>query len=392
MKWTWTNTTQVGFGTDCVKEHLHQFVEAGSRVLCTFGGGSIDRNGARQDVTEALAALNCEVKWEGGILANPEYDHLLEIVAVVKSFKPDILIAVGGGSVLDGTKFISCAAMLEEGVDPWTILSEGNYPSKAIPVGAVMTLPATGSEWNWNLVISRKSINAKIASASQITFPKFSLLDPKYTMTLPPRQLQNGVFDAITHCMDQYLTGEENSLFDNFFLTVVKELVNIGPEVIQENSSLELHERLIVAASFGLNIVFSLGKDPCWGIHDIGNQLTAKFHIDHGRTLSIVAPFFFENQFESRIPLLAKSAEYVFGVNEGSQEEKARAFISELRAFIKKIGMPEKVSDVEGVVVNNGDLEQMIKMVWEANGSKPFGWRGQVTEDNLRAILTQCIK
>jgi alcohol dehydrogenase YqhD (iron-dependent ADH family) len=391
MKWLWVNKTQVAFGLGAVKEHLSRFVKPKSKVICTFGGGSIDKNGARKDTQEALDALQCTVRWEGGILANPEYDRLVEIVAVVKAEQPDLLLAVGGGSVLDGTKFISVAAKLPDGADPWQIVTPGVFPDSFVPVGSVLTLPATGSEWNSNFVISRRSINAKLGSGNVTTYPVFSLLDPAYTATLPPRQLANGVYDAITHCIDQYLTGQENPLMDLYWMSTVKELVTIGPDVVKEGSSLELRERLIVAASFALNFIFTLGKEGCWAIHGIGHMLTAKYDIDHGASLAIVGPPLLASQLEARKSLLAKSAEFVFGVTTGTQEEKAQAFIAKLTEFITSIGQPHKVSDWPGAKISPGDVDEVTKWVWDSVGQKPFGWKGLITEELVKTILTQVI-
>jgi alcohol dehydrogenase YqhD (iron-dependent ADH family) len=274
----WVNSTKVAFGVGVVKQYLSKFVKPGSKVLCTFGGGSIDKNGARADTQAALDALGATVSWEGGILANPEYDRLLEIVAVVKATNPDLLLAVGGGSVLDGTKFISVAATLPEGTDPWNaIMLKQGFPTTKVDVASVLTLPATGSEWNSNFVVSRRSTGEKVGSGAENTFPVFSLLDPAYTLTLPPRQVINGVFDGITHVLDQFLTGQENPLMDSYWLATLKEFVDIGPEVVKEGSSVELRGRLVVACSFALNFVFTLGKESCWAIHMIGHQLTALY-------------------------------------------------------------------------------------------------------------------
>lgn len=391
MKWVWNNTTQVCFGSNVVSEQMKEFVKPHSKVVCTFGGGSIMKNGAKADVDKALGELECEVHWFGGIPANPEYDRLVEIANEVKRIKPDLILSVGGGSVLDGTKFIALAACYEDGKDPWRILSHGEYPDHAYPVGSVMTLPATGSEWNSNFVISRRSQKQKLAGGAKMTFPLFSLLDPRYTMTLSVRQLRNGVYDSMCHCIDQFLTPQEVPLIDQYWMATMKELVEIGPQVCKDGSSYELHERLIMCATFALNLIFTLGKDTCWGIHMIGHQLTAKYGIDHGATLAICTPKFLEEQFEPRKHMLAKAAEYIFDVHEGTEEEKARAFISEMRKFIKDIGQYSHVSEVEGVKVCDGDVEEVTRMVMESVGNKPFGYHGQVTEECVRNVLKAVI-
>jgi alcohol dehydrogenase YqhD (iron-dependent ADH family) len=332
MKWFWCNTTQIGFGQGAVREHLSKFVAPRSRVLCTFGFGSIDHNGARSDVQSSLDSLSCEVRWEGGIPANPEYDRLLEISEVARQFKPDLLLAVGGGSVLDGTKFIGLVAGLDAGLDPWEILTKHKFSGTPIPIASVITLPATGSEWNAGFVISRRSLSQKRGGGfPEYTFPKSSLIDPLYTMTLPVRQLRNGVYDAITHCLDMYLTPVSVPLLEHCYMAVVKELVTIGPEIVKEGASLELHERLIVAASFALNGMFTLGKPGCAGIHMIGHQLTVKYGIDHGATLAICTKGCLESQFEARKSGYAESAGVVFGVWQGTVEERGREFIERLQ-------------------------------------------------------------
>jgi alcohol dehydrogenase YqhD (iron-dependent ADH family) len=277
--------------------------------------------------------------------------------------------------------------------DAWRIVSENVFPETAVPVGSVLTLPATGSEWNLSFVISRRSIRAKFGVDSELVFPKFSLLDPLYTMTLPVRQLRNGVFDAIVHCIDQFLTGQEVPIMDGYWMNTIRELVDIGPDVVEPTSSIELRERLIVAATFACNGVFRLGKEVCWGIHTIGHQLTVKYGIDHGATLSIAAPDFLESQIELRKSLLAKSAEAVFDIREGTVDQKARAFIAELRKFIVKIGLPTKVSEwgYEPLVVAPGDVEDLVQLVVSSRRNQPFGWRKTITEDTVRYVATRVV-
>jgi alcohol dehydrogenase YqhD (iron-dependent ADH family) len=393
MRWAWRNYTQVVFGVGSVAAHIPEFISPNSRVLCTFGGGSIDSNNARRDVQSALDSLSCITQWEGGILANPEYDRLLEILSIIPTFKPDLLLAVGGGSVIDGTKFLAAAAKLPPGTDPWqSLFVEFKFPPSVLPVGCVLTLPASGSEWNPNFVISRRSIQAKLSSDSRITYPKFSILDPSYTMTAPVRQIRNGVFDGIAHCIDQFLTGQENVLMDGYWLTTMKELVTIGPEVAVEDSGIELRSRWMVACSFALNEVFTLGKEGCWAVHMIGHELTAKWGIDHGASLAMVAPPFLETQIGVRRKLLAKTAQVVFEVVEGGEEEKARACIEKLREFVRVIGLPERVGQWPGVVIAEGDVEEVTERVWTTVGQAPFGWQGVVTKQNVLEVLTQVIR
>jgi alcohol dehydrogenase YqhD (iron-dependent ADH family) len=392
MKWMWINRTRIALGNGAVKEHLGRFVKPRSRVLCTFGGGSIERNTARTDVEGALEELECETLWEGRILSNPEYDRLMEIVAVIREFHPDILLAVGGGWVLDGTKFLSVAAVLPPEIDPWEhIMVQHQFPDHKIDVGSILTLSATGSEWNCEFVVSRRSRHTRGTFGGPLTYPVFSLLDPQYQMTLPVRQIRNGLYDGIIHCIDQCITGEQVPLFDNYWLATIKEFIDIGPAVIKSGSALELRERLMVACTFALNLLFTIGKEPCWGIHFISHLLTAKYDIDHAAALSIVAPVMLETQFESRKVMLAKAAEYVFGVKTGTVDEKAAAFIQRLREFGRQIDCPAVVGEWPRAVIRPGDVDEVTDLVMMTTDGQSFGWHQQITKETVRDILLKVI-
>ena len=261
-----------------------------------------------------------------------------------------------------------------------------------VPFGSVLTLPATGSEWNNAFVVSRRSIGWKLGVGVFNSYPVFSLLDPRYTMTLPVRQIRNGIFDAFTHCVDCFLTPIETPLFDDFFIAVCRELVDIGVPLIQPNSSLELHGRLIIAASFACNKLFALAQEPCWGIHNIAHMLTAKYGIDHGVTLAMVMPHFYESQFEQRKIQYAKMAEKVFGICDGNVDEKAHAFIASIKKWIHDLGLQEKVSQWEGAKISPGDIDELTNNVIAQSGNgKPCGFRGCLTKDVIHKILEKVI-
>jgi len=391
MKFLWANTTQVVFGEGAVKEHISTFIKPGSRILCTYGGGSIEKNGAKSDVDESLSKLECEVRWEGGIPANPEYDRLVEIVAVVKEYKPDLILAVGGGSVLDGTKFIAIASHLQNGEDPWEMITKGRFPNTFVPFGSVMTIPATGSEWNQGFVISRRSLNAKVSgSRCQITYPTFSLLDPRYTLTLPVRQLKNGLFDSFCHMMEQYCTSEENMLFDNFWLSAIKEVFDIAPLVLSHPPKLETNERLMMCALFGLNKLFGLGKRQCWGIHIMGHQLTGQYNIDHAVTLALIMPKLYRKLFNKRKRLLAKLAEFVFDKRNGSEEEKAVFAIEKIEEFIHTLEMPQCLNNI--VKISEKDLQELMEHLESVTGGFGFGFEGQISSQIAREIYEELLK
>ena len=388
MKFEWLNTTQIAFGEDSVNEHMKDFVKPHTKVLVTFGGGSIDKNGARDDVTKALSELECEVRWEGGIPANPEFDRLVEIVKVAREYKPDLLLAVGGRSVVDGTKFISLAMNIEDGTDMWDMVKYWKHPSKSTPIGTVMTIPATDSEWNNGAVISRRSTKEKLPLINNLLYLSFSILDPKYTMTLPKRQLRNGLYDAMTHCIDLVITPHVLPMQDNFMYCVMKELVDISGDVMSDDkSTIEVRGRLVQACSFALNYVLQLGKVTCCGIHGIAHMLTAKWGIDHASTLSIITPFFLEEFIESRKYTMARAAEFVFGVRDGDDYTKAKEFIKHIREWIISIGQFTKVTDQPGVVLQAGDVDEVTNMVMDSFNGNNFGYKNTVTRENVHHIL-----
>ena len=389
----WQNTTKVCFGQNAVKENIGKFVKPKSKVLCIFGGTSIDKNGSRHDVEESLRELECEVRWEGGIPPNPEYERLVEITSVAREFKPDLLLAIGGGSIIDGTKFIACAAQLEPTEDIWDIiLIKKKFNKTAIPIGTVLTIPATGSEWNNFFVISRHSLNWKSSAGYPSTFPVFSLLDPKYTLTLPVRQLQNGVFDAFCHCTDAVLTPQAPSMFDNFYFSIMKELVTIGPSVVSEKSPIELRERLMVAASFALNGIFQIGEIGCYAVHKLGSPLTSKYGVDHGASLAMCMPEFLRSQFEQRKVKYAAAAEFVFNVHEGSIEEKAHKLIENIEKFIHDIGIPDHISKWPNAKIGPNDVDDLTHRVMEqGTGGKSYGYQSAITEEMTREIYKKII-
>lgn len=283
------------------------------------------------------------------------------------------------------------AALLDENVEPWDLLMRKITPTKAIPLGTVLTLPATGSEWNNGLVISRRSIEKKVGFSHPLVYPKFSLLDPRYTLTLPDRQLRSGIYDAMTHCIDLFLTGQTIPLNDNRYMSVMRELVDISKEIFKKPASIEIHGRLICAASFALNQILSLGKQTCAGIHMIGHQLTVMYGIDHGASLAMVSQSFLRHFKKTRGYLMARCAERVFDIYNGTDEEKIDAFIDNLEKWILEIGHVLKVSEYTHQKVGENDVEKTTKLVMESMGNKPFGWNNEVTEEIVRDVLTQVI-
>ncbi len=256
----------------------------------TYGGGSVKKTGVLDQVLSALAGF--DVLEFGGIEPNPSYETLMNAVKIAREEKVTFLLAVGGGSVLDGTKFIAAAAHYDANIDPWEILETyGSKITRAIPMGSVLTLPATGSESNKGAVISRKTTGDKRAFMSEHVQPVFAILDPVYTYTLPPRQVANGVVDAFVHTVEQYVTYPvDGKIQDRFAEGILLTLVEDGPKALQEPENYNVRANIMWAATQALNGLIGAGVPQDWATHMLGHELTAMHGLDHAQTLAIVLP------------------------------------------------------------------------------------------------------
>ncbi|MGL6041459.1 MAG: iron-containing alcohol dehydrogenase, partial [Deefgea sp.] len=281
------NPTKIVFGTETVAK-LDQLVPATARVMILLGGESARKNGTLAEVRAALGAR--EVHEFNGIEPNPTYETLMQAVEIIRAEKLDFLLAVGGGSVIDGTKFIAAAVPFVG--EPWDILTTfGQTMTSALPFGTVLTLPATGSEMNHGAVITQKATQTKLPFMNPLVFPLFSILDPSKTFTLPTRQIANGVVDAFVHTVEQYLTYPANGMVqDRYAEGLLNILIEIGPKVLANPQDYDLRANLMWAATQALNGLIGAGVPQDWSTHMIGHELTALFDIDHARTLAIVLP------------------------------------------------------------------------------------------------------
>lgn len=337
------NPVKILFGKGKIAE-LRRNIPENARILMTYGGGSIFKNGVYDQVMAALKGL--EVMEFGGIEPNPRYETLMKAVEVVKSQNIDFLLAVGGGSVLDGTKFISAAA-LYEGESAWDIAAKQIQAKAAIPIGAVLTLAATGSEMNSGGVITREETQEKLAFGSPLLFPKFSVLDPEITFSLPPRQVANGIVDAYVHVMEQYLTYPVNSpVQDRFAEGILLTLIEEGLKATAaETPDYETRANLMWAATMALNGLIGAGVKSDWATHMIGHELTAFHGIDHAVTLAIVLPGLMTVMKEKRSVKLLQYAERIWNITEGSDDEKIDKAIAETEAFFRKTGIATRLSE-----------------------------------------------
>jgi len=336
------NPTKIIFGKDKIA-NLAKEIPANAKILMLYGGGSIKSNGIYDQVKKSISAF--EVVEFGGIPANPEYAVLLEALQIIKTQKITFLLAIGGGSVIDGTKFLSAAAVYE-GETPWEILTGGKPILKGMPFGAVLTLPATGSEMNSGFVLTRKETKEKLASGGPALYPQFSILDPQVVSSIPQKQIANGLADAFTHVLEQYMTYPSDSLLqDRFAESILQTLVEVAPAILKNASDYNAASNFMWSCTMALNGLIGQGVPQDWAVHMMGHELTALFGIDHARTLAIIAPSHYRYNIETKKDKLAQYAERVWGVTDGTTEEKAKAGIDKTEDFFHSLGIKTKLSE-----------------------------------------------
>ena len=336
------NPTKIIFGRDTIKE-IAQEIPSNAKVLLLYGGGSIKKNGIYDQVKTALA--NVDVTEFGGIPANPEYATLMDALKVIKEEKITYLLAVGGGSVIDGTKFLSAAAVYE-GETPWDILTKNIRTENGMPFGTVLTLPATGSEMNSGAVITRAETKEKLAMGGPGLFPVFSILDPQVITSIPERQLANGLTDAFTHVLEQYMTYPIGALLqDRFAESILQTLVEVAPTVLKDPTNYQAASNFMWSCTMALNGLIQKGVPGDWAIHMMGHELTALFGIDHARTLAIITPSHYKYNFEAKKEKLAQYGERIWNITEGTTDDKAYAAIEKTTAFFHELGIDTKLSD-----------------------------------------------
>nr|WP_314865477.1 iron-containing alcohol dehydrogenase [uncultured Flavobacterium sp.] len=364
-------------------EKLSTLIPKKSKVLVAYGGGSIFKNGIYDQVKTALHGF--DVVEFGGIEANPYYETLMKAVEIIREQKIDFILAVGGGSVIDGVKFISAAVHFQG--NPMDILHQRiifKEGADVVPFGTVLTLPATGSEMNSGSVVSIKATQEKRDFGGSAMFPKFSICDPTVIASLPKRQLQNGVIDAYVHVLEQYLTyPHEGYLQDRIAESILQTLIEVGPKVVENPTNYTLASNFMWSCTMALNGLIQKGVPSDWATHMIGHELTALYNIDHARTLAIIGPNLFRVLFETKKEKLAQYGKRVFQLT-GTEEEIARQAIETTVAFYHTMGMKTKISENASNIENTADF---IVNRFEERGWKALGERQNLTLDKLREIV-----
>jgi len=375
------NPTKIIFGKNTI-EKLENEIPKDAKVLLLYGGGSIKKNGIYEQVKTALANVN--IIEFGGIPANPEYAILIEALKVIKDENITYLLAVGGGSVIDGTKFLSAAALFD-GDTPWDILSKNIRTEKGMPFGTVLTLPATGSEMNSGSVITRAETKEKLAMGGPGLFPEFSILDPQVITSIPQRQLANGLTDAFTHVLEQYMTYPIGALLqDRFAESILQTIIEIAPKVLKDPTDYKAAANFMWSCTMALNGLIQKGVPTDWAVHAIGHELTALFGIDHARTLAVIVPSHYKFNFETKKEKLAQYAERVWNITEGSTDDKAFAAIEKTEDFFHDLGIDTKLSDYTKDYEGTAEI---IAKRFTDRGWKALGEHQSISPNKVETIV-----
>lgn len=385
---TYFNPVKIIFGKNKI-EQISRHIPTDKKVLILYGGGSVKRFGTLDRVKSALK--NSNIGEFGGIEANPTFETCMKAVEKIKTEHYDFLLAVGGGSVIDGTKFIAAAAEFDG--NPEDLfgrgIGSGKRAKSAIPFGTILTLPATASEMNDGAVINFKEKKAKVSFSSPHVFPRFSILEPELTYTLPKRQLANGVTDAFIHILEQYLTYPVGGMVqDEFAEGLLRTLIKIGPDVVDEDKhDYNLRATFMWTATLALNRLLSQGVPGDWSTHALGHEITVLNNTDHARTLSAIMPSVMTVRKLKKWDKLVQYAENVWDIRTGSEEDKIDAAILKTIIFFKSIEMPVNLSDVG---VKEEDIDTLVNQL-DQHGLHKLSERGDQTLDVSREIYTHSL-
>ena len=381
------NPTHIVFGKDRLSE-LNALVPKDAKVLITYGGGSAVRSGLIDRIVAALG--DRKVEQFGGIEPNPSLETCERAVAFIKEHGVDFVLAVGGGSVVDATKLIVMGATYDGPVIDVMKAGVPEVPVEMVPnplpFGTVMTLPATGSEMNNGAVITYG--DGKFPVFSSLVFPKFSMLDPTLTFTLPEKQVKNGVIDTFVHTTEQYLTYPvDGRIQDRFSESILKTMIEIGKETVENPENYDIRANHVWASTLALNGLIGAGVPQDWATHLIGHELTAAYHLDHDITLAIVLPALLEVKKADKLDKLEQYATRVWHITEGTKEEKADKAIAKTREFFESLGVSTHLKDYG---LGAEAVDKIVKQL-EDHGMTRLGEKGDVTPEVAREILTRAL-
>lgn len=373
------NPTKLVFGKGQIAR-LAELIPAEKHVMITFGGGSVKRNGVYEQVVNALAGRDFVEFW--GIEPNPSVETLRKAIALGKEHKVDFLLAVGGGSVIDGTKLIS-AGLLYDG-DAWDLVLKGSY-NKTVPLATVLTMSATGSEMNNGAVISRYETKEKYAFYSN--YPVFSILDPETLFSLPKRQIACGLADTFVHVLEQYMTTTGQSrLMDRWSEGILHTVVETAPQALSDKPDYDTMSEYMLSATLALNDMIRMGVSQDWATHMIGHELTALHGLTHGATLAIVINGTLRVLRDQKHAKLLQYGERIWGITGGSEEERIDRTIARTEEFFRSLGLSTHLAE-EGI----GETTiAEVERRFNAQGVH-YGEAGNVDGAMARRILEACL-
>lgn len=376
---SFSNPTKIVFGEGQISA-LADLIPANARVLLTYGGGSIKKNGVYDQVIKALGG---KTFFEfSGIEPNPHYETCQKAIALIKEKNLDFLLAVGGGSVVDATKLIAAGVNFDG--EPWDILEKHAPVTSALPIGCVLTLPATGTESNGNSVVTKAATQEKLAFGSPLVYPQFAILDPTTTYSLPPRQISNGVVDAFVHIMEQYLTYPVNAkVQDRFAEGLLLTLIEEGPKALANPTDYEIRSNVMWAATMALNGLIGVGVPQDWATHMIGHELTAMHGLDHAQTLAIVLPSVMNQQRNQKRGKLIQYGKRVWNLNNANEDELIDAAIAATKNFFEQMEVP---TTFKGYGLDGSSIPALVENVIKHNPN-PLGEHGDITAEVTRKIL-----
>jgi NADP-dependent alcohol dehydrogenase len=377
VKFDLLNPTRIVFGTGTIPA-LSELVPPSARVLLLFGGGSIKRNGVYDQVKQALG--NRFVVDFGGVEVNPHHETLVKAASAIQEARADLVLGVGGGSVIDAAKYLAYLATCDE-ADPWDRLMEKRFPERTLAVGAVLTLPATGSESNAVSVITSTERGLKYPFNNAAARPAFAIMDPSTMASLDRRQLANGAVDAVTHVLEQYLVAQQNTPVQfGYSEALLEVLFEWGPRLLEQNTP-EARENVMWAANQALNGLIAAGVETDWATHYIGHAITALYDIDHARTLTMVMPSLLRFKLADKQVMLARYARRVWKVEEADDHAAAERGIALTEDFFRRMGLPVRTGEMVRLSVPD-----VVAHVVKA-GQVPLGEGKDIGPEEIRTIL-----
>ena len=379
------NPTRIHFGKSSLNKLSKELSEYGPNILLIYGKGSIKKIGLYDQVMDILKTSNKNVVELAGINANPRYTQLLEGARLVREHNIDLILAVGGGSVIDCAKGIACAAYAEGDVWQRYYVNQGPVTNRVIPVGSILTMAGTGSEMNSGSVITNEAENLKIGRVYPLALvtPRFSILNPEYTYSVPMYQMISGIFDIFSHLMEQYFSGEDDCTSDYLIEGLMLSLINASRKAIINPQDYEARSNIMWCATMGLNKIVGLSKTQDWEVHMIEHQLGAYTDCAHGIGLAIISPAYYRYIYRDGLHKFVRYAKRIWGVEDYGQGDEAIALesINRLEAFIHELGIPATLREV-------GATEEMLPLI--ANSTELGGGYKQLNQDDILAILKAC--